>query len=142
MSVLHLNTSSISAHIDDLWTFLNLFNDKFDIICSSESRISTKHPQTTDLPGFNIEQMPTESSGGGTLFYISQNLSYKPATIFIIFWDFLVIYKTFLAPQVKRWANVIFSQGISKLSHELTNDFRRRILGNYEIWGKRLNFIA
>ena len=40
--------------------FLNLFNLKIDIICISESRISTKSPQTTstDLPGHNIEQTP------------------------------------------------------------------------------------
>ena len=75
LSILHLNISSISAHIDDLKTFLNHFNHKFDIICISGSRISVKHPQKTyiDLPGFNIEQIPTESSAGGTLIYISQN---------------------------------------------------------------------
>ena len=80
LSVLHLNISSISAHTDDLRTFLNLAHHKFDIICISESRISVKHPQTTniDLPGFNMEQTPTESSAGGTLIYISQSLSYKP----------------------------------------------------------------
>ena len=33
---------------------------------------------TNNLPGFNIEQSPLESSTGGTLIYISQNLSYKP----------------------------------------------------------------
>ena len=72
---LHLNISSISAHIDDLRTFLNLVNHKFDIICISKSRTSTKHPQTTniDLSGFNIEQTPTESSAGGTLICTSQN---------------------------------------------------------------------
>ena len=80
LSVLHLNISSIAAHIDDLRTFLNLAHDKFDIICMSESRISVKHPQATniDLPGLNMEQTPTESSAGGTLIYISQCLSYKP----------------------------------------------------------------
>ena len=67
LSILHLNISSISAHIDDLRNFLNLANRKFDIICISESRISTKHPQTTnkDLSGFNIAQTPTESCAGG-----------------------------------------------------------------------------
>ena len=80
LPILHLNISFISAHIDDLRTFLNLAHHKFDIICISESRISLKHPQTTniDLPGFNMEQTPTESSAGWTLIYISQSLSYKP----------------------------------------------------------------
>ena len=50
LSILHLNISSISAHIDDLKTFLNHFNHKFDIICISESRISVKHPQKTYRP--------------------------------------------------------------------------------------------
>ena len=68
-----------STYFDDLRTFLNLAHHKFDI-CISESRISLKHPQTTniDLPGFSMEQIPTESSAGGTLIYISQSLSYKP----------------------------------------------------------------
>ena len=80
LSILYLNISAISAHIDDLRTFINLANHKFDIICISEKRISAKHPQTTniDLRDFNMEQIPTESSAGGTLIYISQNLSYKP----------------------------------------------------------------
>ena len=80
MSILHLSISSISAHIDDLRTFLNLAHHKFDIICISESRISLKHLQTTniDLPGLKMELTPTESSAGGTLIFISQSLSYKP----------------------------------------------------------------
>ena len=47
LPILHLNISSISAHINDLRMFLNLFNQKIDIICISESRIFTKNPQTT-----------------------------------------------------------------------------------------------
>ena len=52
LSILHLNISYISAHINDL-RYQNI-----DIIDISESRISTKNPQTTntDLPGYNIEQ--------------------------------------------------------------------------------------
>ena len=42
-------------------------------------RLSHKNPITTniELPGYNIEQNPTESSADGTLIYISQNLLYK-----------------------------------------------------------------
>ena len=46
---LHLNISFISAHIDDLRTFLNLAHHKFDIICISEIRICVKHPQATNI---------------------------------------------------------------------------------------------
>ena len=53
LSILHLNVSSISAHINDLRNFFNLVNQKTDIICISENRTSTKDPQKTniDLPG-------------------------------------------------------------------------------------------
>ena len=63
LSILHLNISSISGHINNLRNLLNLVNQKIDI-CISESRTSTKNPQTTNigLPGYNIEQTPTESS--------------------------------------------------------------------------------
>ena len=67
LSILHLNISSMSAHINDLKNFINLVNQKIDIIRISENRISTKNPQTTniDLPGYKIEQTPTESFAGG-----------------------------------------------------------------------------
>ena len=44
LSIHHLNISSISAHINDLRNFLNLFNQKIDTERNSESRISTKNP--------------------------------------------------------------------------------------------------
>ena len=81
-SLLHLNISSLSCHINDLVNFLALLNTKFDVICITETRLSHKNPITTniELSGYNIEQTPTESSAGGTLIYISQNLSYKRRT--------------------------------------------------------------
>ena len=47
----------------------------------------------------------------------------------------------FLSPQVKRWAIITYKHGIYELPHELLNDLRLWILGNYEISGKSLNFI-
>ena len=66
LSVLHLNISSLSAHIDDLKNFLSELRTKFDIICISESRLSQKNSKTTDinLAGYNIEQTPTGSLVG------------------------------------------------------------------------------
>ena len=69
LSVLHLNISSLSAHIDDLKNFLSELRIKLDVICISESTLSQKNPQTTNknLVGYNIEQTATESSAGGVL---------------------------------------------------------------------------
>ena len=46
----------------------------------SQSRLSTKNPIVTniEIADYNIEQTPSESTAGGALMYISQNLSYKP----------------------------------------------------------------
>ena len=57
LSVLHLNISSLSAHIDDLKNFLSELRIKLDLICISESTLSQKNPQTTNinLVGYNIE---------------------------------------------------------------------------------------
>ena len=47
------------------------------------------------------------------------------ATIsFIIFWDFWMIYQTFLSPQVKRWAIITYKHGEYELADELPNDLR------------------
>ena len=54
----------------------------------------------------------------------------------IIFWDFLMFYQIFLSPHVK-WSVIISNKhGIYELPHELTNDLRLRILGNWEKSGK------
>ena len=80
--MLHLNISSLSCHINDLVNFLALLNTKFNAICITETRLPHKNLRTTniELPGYNIEQTPPESSAGGALIYISQNLSYKRRT--------------------------------------------------------------
>ena len=41
-----------------------------------------------------------------------------------------MLYKTFLLPQLKRWAIVTYKHGIYDLSYELPNDLRLKILGN------------
>ena len=50
--------------------------------------------------------------------------------IFIIFWDFLMFYRIFLLPQVKRWAIITYKHGIHDLPQELPNDSSLRILWN------------
>ena len=59
-SLLHLNISSLSSHINELVTFLNLLETKFDIICITESRLSQKNPLTSNIniSEYNIEHTP------------------------------------------------------------------------------------
>ena len=59
--------------------------------------------------------------------------------IFIIFWDFLMFYPIVLSPKVKRRAIITYKYGIYELFHELPNNLRLKILGNYGISGKCLN---
>ena len=46
----------------------------------------------------------------------------------IIFWDFLMFYKFFLSPQVKRCAIITYKHGIYEMPHELPTDLGLRIL--------------
>ena len=52
-----------------------------------------------------------------------------------------MFYQISLSTQVKRCAIITYKYGIYELPHELANDLRLRILGNYEISGKCLNSI-
>ena len=76
--ILHLNISSLSSHIDDLKIFLSLLTAKVDILCISENILSQNNPVTMnlDIPIYTFEDTPIESSAGGTLIYISNNISY------------------------------------------------------------------
>ena len=42
----------------------------------------------------------------------------------------LMFYQILLSPQVKRWAIITDKHSIYKLTYELPNDLRLRILGN------------
>ena len=50
--------------------------------------------------------------------------------LYILFWDFLILYQIFFSPQVKRSVIISNKHGIYELPHELPNDLRLRILGN------------
>ena len=68
----------LSSHIDDLKIFLSLLTAKVNILCISESRLSQNNPVTTnlDILGYTFEHTPTKSSAGGTLMYISNDITY------------------------------------------------------------------
>ena len=62
-------------------------------------------------------------------------------TMYIIFWDFLVLYQIFFSPQVKQSVIINNKHGIYELPQELPNNFRLRIPGNYERSGKSQSII-
>ena len=78
-SVFHLNINSLKYHFDELQTFLSNCPIDFQILGISESRLKTDISTTTNiqLPGFNIEHMPTKSANGGALLYIKDTINYK-----------------------------------------------------------------
>ena len=76
---IHLNISSLSNYIDELNLLLSELVHKPKIIAISESRIrKNKEPLSViDIPGYDYEFTATEGEKGGTLIYISQDLTYK-----------------------------------------------------------------
>ena len=84
LAVLHLNMSSLSSHHNELKLLLLSKNLNFGIICIKERQRFTKELLKSSLPtsnihipGYSNEQTPTQSSAGGSLIYISQNLITK-----------------------------------------------------------------
>ena len=79
LSVIHLNISYLPLQIDELNCFLSFLRVKFDIISISEYRIRKSNTLITniEIPGYNIEQTPSESQAGGCLLYISDKIPYK-----------------------------------------------------------------
>ena len=78
-SFLHLNISSLPYHIDELRTVLSQCKSPFDVIGITESRIRKDKTLYTDisLDGYSHEHQPTESSAGGVLIYLSNDINYK-----------------------------------------------------------------
>ena len=76
----HISTCYFFENIEELDYLLDKTKIDFDIIGISKSRIKKdKSPiNSINLKGYSHESCPTESAAGGTLLYISNNLSYKP----------------------------------------------------------------
>ena len=79
LSILHQNISSLPLHVNELESLLSKFNQRFDCLGITESRIrKNKLPiNNIELKGYNIEQTETESKCGGTLLYIKEGINYQ-----------------------------------------------------------------
>ena len=98
------NTCPLSKNIKELEYLLDKTKIDFDVIAISESRIKKdKSPiESLNLKGYSHESCPTESAAGGTLLYISNNLSYKPRNDLCIYKS-AELESTFVKPQLWLW---------------------------------------
>ena len=74
MSLTHINTCSLSKNIEYL---INKTKIDFVVIGIGESRIKKNYCpiNSINLQDYSYESYPTEPSAGGTLLYISNQLS-------------------------------------------------------------------
>ena len=71
---LHLNTASLTKHIDELRSLLNDVHNPFDMIGITKTKFQKDLPSyaIVTIPSDHIEHTLTESGAGGTLLYIYQ----------------------------------------------------------------------
>ena len=75
----HERIASLGLHKDELVTALSLLKVKFDIITLSETKIikGTKPTYDITLPGYKEYSTPTESSKGGVIIYVKEEIEIK-----------------------------------------------------------------
>ena len=75
-SFFHMNVYSLTKNFDDFNILLSDLNVSFDI---TETRIKKDSPSPINLQlsNYSTEHIPTESTAGGPLLYISKRLSYQ-----------------------------------------------------------------
>ena len=78
-SIFHLNIASLGLHKDELVGALSLLDVQFDIIAVSETKIIKNVIPNYDikLPGYKEYSVPTESSKGGVIIYVKDNIEHK-----------------------------------------------------------------
>ena len=81
-SMLHINIASLSLHIDDLKTLLNLLDHPFDIIGVSETKIREDRDPITniELDGYDFVHTSTKSYFGGVGIFVKSGHDYVVRT--------------------------------------------------------------
>ena len=74
-----MNVCLLTKSFDHFNILLSDLKVSFDILAITETRIKKDSSSTINLQlnNYLTEHTPTESSGGGTLLYISKRLSYQ-----------------------------------------------------------------
>ena len=77
-TIFHMNIASLSAHITELKTLLNILNHPFSVIGISESKIKENLEPVTNLEidGYFFDGIGTKSSFGGVGLYIRKDLDF------------------------------------------------------------------
>ena len=74
---MHINIASLGKHIDELRSFLNALEHKFDIISVTETKLHNIKPiANIDIDGYSFEHTPTTEVCGGAGLYIRNSLDY------------------------------------------------------------------
>ena len=78
----HLNIASLALHKEEMIAAISLTDIEFDVITVSETKIIKNQDPTFDitLPGYKEYSTPTESSKGGVIIYIKENIHVKRRT--------------------------------------------------------------
>ena len=77
-SILHLNISSLSKHIDELRSLLAVLDHPFDVLAITETRLRDQNPTSNiDLIGYEFIHTPTSSHCGGAGIYVRNNYQYE-----------------------------------------------------------------
>ena len=70
-SMLHINIASLSKHVVELRSFINILEHPFDVIGITETRLSNTNPLVNiDIDGYVFKHTPTKTRCGGTGIYI------------------------------------------------------------------------
>ena len=82
-----MNISSLPFHFEEFSTLLSTYKLPFDLLGITEFRLRiNKLPlNPIQLPDYNFESTPTESTKGGTAIYIKKTLNYKLRKDLIIY---------------------------------------------------------
>ena len=78
-SLMYLNIFSLQYHLDEFSDLIDESKTKFSVIAITESCLNKDIPplKNINLQNYNIQHTPKESNKGGSLLYISTDLSFK-----------------------------------------------------------------
>ena len=79
-SVFHLNIASLANHKEELETLLTLLDYRFDVMGITETKLQKDKPPIYDINinGYNCYHTPSESTKGGAMLYIQNEITCKP----------------------------------------------------------------